>query len=223
MCGRKTLTKGKIEIIQDMLVDDWGEDWIPSYNIAPTQNTPILLFNEKRFIKTMRWGLIPSWAKDIKIGNRLINARSDTLSEKPSFQKLLQSNRCVIITDGYYEWMQTNNGKIPYYIHNPHNNILPMAGLWDRWIDENNKEYHTYTVITTEPAQPIAHIHNRMPVILNFDEIDDWINANNLSEKALNMLAPFTNALEFHPVSNFVNSPGNNSEICVQPIIKETS
>jgi putative SOS response-associated peptidase YedK len=223
MCGRKTLTKGKIEIIQDMLVDDWGEDWIPSYNIAPTQNTPILLFNEKRFIKTMRWGLIPSWAKDIKIGNRLINARSDTLSEKPSFQKLLQSNRCVIITDGYYEWRQTNNGKIPYYIHHPHNNILPMAGLWDRWIDENNKEYHTYTVITTEPAQPLAHIHNRMPVILNFNELDDWVSAKYSAKETLNMLDPFTHPLEFYPVSNFVNSPRNNSEICIQPIIQETS
>ena len=223
MCGRKTLTKGKIEIIQDMLVDDWGEDWIPSYNIAPTQNTPILLFNKKRFIKTMRWGLIPSWAKDVKIGSRLINARSETLSEKSSFQTLLQSNRCVIITDGYYEWMQTNNGKIPYYIHHPHNNILPMAGLWDRWIDENNKEYHTYTVITTEPAQPITHIHNRMPVILNFNELDDWVNAKYPAKEALNMLDSFTHPLEFYPVSNFVNSPRNNSEICIQPIIQETS
>ena len=122
-----------------------------------------------------------------------------------------------------YEWMQTNNGKIPYYIHHPHNNILPMAGLWDRWIDENNKEYHTYTVITTEPAQPITHIHNRMPVILNFNELDDWVNAKYPAKEALNMLDPFTHPLEFYPVSNFVNSPRNNSEICIQPIIQETS
>ena len=223
MCGRKTLTKGKIEIIQEMLVDDWNDDWIPSYNIAPTQNTPILIHNEKRIIKTMRWGLVPSWAKDLKMGSRLINARLETLTEKPSFRNLLTSNRCVVITDGYYEWMQTGDGKIPYYIYHPQRNILPMAGLWDKWIDENNKEYHTYTVITTEPAQPIAHIHNRMPVILNFDEIDEWTNINIPCDEALNKLASFSNPLEFYPVSNFVNSPKNNSEICIQPIIQETS
>ena len=86
MCGRKTLTKGKIEIIQEMLVDDWNDDWIPSYNIAPTQKTPILIHNEKRIIKTMRWGLVPSWAKDFKMGSRLINARLETLPDKPSFR-----------------------------------------------------------------------------------------------------------------------------------------
>ena len=223
MCGRKTLTKGKIEIIQAMLVDGWNDDWIPSYNIAPTQNTPILIHNEKRIIKTMRWGLVPSWAKDLKMGSRLINARLETLPEKPSFRNLLTSNRCVVITDGYYEWMQTGDGKIPYYICHPQNNILPMAGLWDKWIDGNNEEYHTYTIITTQPAKSISHIHNRMPVILKFDEIDDWINANNLLEKALKMLAPFINPLEFYPISNFVNSPKNNSKICIQPLIQETS
>ena len=222
MCGRKTLTKGKIEIIQEMLVDDWNDDWIPIHNIAPTQNTPILLFNEKRFVKNMRWGLVPFWAKDLKMGSRLINARVETLSEKPSCRNLLRSNRCVVITDGYYEWMQTGNGKIPYYIFHPQKNILPMAGLWDKWIDDNNKEYHTYTVITTEPAKPISHIHNRMPVILNDDGIDHWINSNTSAELAISYLTPFENELNFYPVSSFVNSPRNNSEICIQPIIQET-
>ena len=223
MCGRKTLTKGKIEIIQEMLVDDWNDDWIPSHNIAPTQNTPILLFNEKRFVKNMRWGLVPFWAKDLKMGSRLINARVETISEKPSFRNLLTSNRCVVITDGYYEWMQTGNGKIPYYIFHPQKNILPMAGLWDKWIDDNNKEYHTYTVITTEPAKPISHIHNRMPVILNDDGIDHWINSNTSAELAISYLTPFENELNFYPVSSFVNSPRNNSESCIQPLIKESS
>ena len=223
MCGRKTLTKGKIEIIQEMLVDDWNDDWIPSHNIAPTQNTPILLFNEKRFVKNMRWGLVPFWAKDLKMGSRLINARVETLPEKPSFRNLLTSNRCVVITDGYYEWMQTGDGKIPYHIRHPQKNILPMAGLWDKWIDDNNKEYHTYTVITTEPAHPIAHIHNRMPVILNDDGIDHWINSNTSAELAISYLTPFENELKFYPVSSFVNSPRNNSESCIQPLIKESS
>ena len=222
MCGRKTLTKGKIEIIQEMLVDDWNDDWIPSYNIAPTQNTPILIHNEKRIIKTMRWGLVPSWAKDLKMGSRLINARLETLSEKPSFKNLLKSNRCVVITDGYYEWMRNGNTKQPYYIHHPNNKIMPMAGLWDEWVDENNKMIHTYTVITTQSAKSISHIHNRMPVILNVNELDDWVNTDYPLENALNILSPHAITLKFYPVSNFVNSPINNSEICIQPLIQET-
>lgn len=222
MCGRKTLTKGKIEIIQEMLVDDWGDPWVPSFNIAPTQNTPILLYDERRYIKTMRWGLVPSWAKNIKMGSRLINARSETLSEKPSFKNLLKSNRCVVITDGYYEWMRNGNDKQPYYICHPQNHIMPMAGLWDKWIDENNKEVLSYTVITTEPAKPLAHIHNRMPVLLRNDEVNNWIDSNISTELVMNYLSPFENELKFHPVSNFVNSPRNNSEICIQPITQET-
>ena len=218
MCGRKTLTKGKIEIIQDLLVDDWAEDWAPSFNIAPTQNSPILLYQEKRQIQIMRWGLVPSWAKDLKKRSRMINARAETLTEKPAFRSLLRSKRCVVVTDGYYEWMQTNNGKRPYFIHQRNGQILPMAGLWDKWLDENEKEWNTYTVITTEPAESISHIHRRMPVILDKPHLDYWINCDYPPEEAMEYLKPYENPLEFYPVAIFVNSPANNSEKCIQPL-----
>ena len=218
MCGRKTLTKGKIEIIQDLLVDGWNGDWQPSYNIAPTQNSPVLVYKEKRQIRTMRWGLVPSWAKELKMGSRMINARAETLTEKPAFRNLLRAKRCVVVTDGYYEWQKTDGGKQPFYIHQRHGQILPMAGLWDRWVDGDENEWNTYTVITTEAAEALSHIHNRMPVILNKPDIDFWINSDYPPDEALEYLKPYENPLEIYAVSNFINSPNNNTIECIQAI-----
>ena len=166
----------------------------------------------------MRWGLVPFWAKDLKMGSRMINARAETLTEKPAFRSLLRSKRCVLVTDGYYEWQQTDSGKQPFYIHHRQGQILPMAGLWDKWLDENEKEWNTYTVITTEPAESISHIHNRMPVILNKSHIDCWINSDYPPNEAIEYLKPYDNPLEFYPVSAFVNSPANNTVECIKYI-----
>ena len=206
-------------------IENWGSDftWNPNYNIAPTQETPILTFNRGRFIQTMRWGLVPPWSKDLKMGSRLINARAETLTEKPAFRSLLRKQRCIIVTDGYYEWMQTDSGKQPFYIHHRKNQILPMAGLWDKWLDENEKEWNTYTIITTEPAESLSHIHNRMPVILDKSHIDYWINCDYPPDEALEYLKPQENPLEFYPVSTFVNSPTNNTEECIEHIKLEGS
>ena len=115
MCGRKTLTKGKIEIIEELFVDEWENDfdWKPSYNIAPTQMSPVLLNDGKRKVKPMCWGLVPSWAKDKTIGAKMINARSETLGEKPSFQSLIYQKRCIVISDGYFEWKREGRKKSP--------------------------------------------------------------------------------------------------------------
>ncbi|SVC96196.1 uncharacterized protein METZ01_LOCUS349050, partial [marine metagenome] len=147
MCGRKTLTKGKIEIMEELFVDEWEDDfdWEPSYNIAPTQISPILLNDGKRKVKPMYWGLVPSWAKDKTISAKMINARSETLGEKPSFQSLIYQKRCIVISDGYFEWKREGSKKIPYYIRDPDGKLLPMAGLWDEWIDKQEKRWLTYT------------------------------------------------------------------------------
>ena len=173
MCGRKTLTKDTQEIIEELLIDEWGQkdEYSPSYNIAPTKNSPILIYNNKRKIEHMRWGLIPSWAKDKAIGAKMINARGETLLKKPSFKNLVISNRCIVITDGYFEWHNIGTVKTPYYFHDPKKNILPMAGLWDEWKSANGELMKTYTVITTTPKTEYAHIHNRMPVILPHSEL----------------------------------------------------
>jgi len=129
MCGRKTLTRDMQSIIEEMAIEDWldKDRYSPSYNISPTQQSPVLIDDGKRYVQPMRWGLIPFWAKDMKIGSRLINARSETLLGKPSFRNLVPKQRCVVITDGYFEW--EGSTKTPYYIKHPENKLLPMAGL----------------------------------------------------------------------------------------------
>ena len=220
MCGRKTLTKDTQAIIEELLIDEWDQkdEYSPSYNIAPTQKSPILIYNNKRKIEQMRWGLIPSWAKDKAIGAKMINARGETLLKKPSFKNLVISNRCIVITDGYFEWHNIGTVKTPYYFHDPKKNILPMAGLWDEWKSANGELMKTYTVITTTPKPEYAHIHNRMPVILPHSEIDAWINTRDHSPKdALGHVLPYQYELEVYPVSTFVNSPKNNSAKCTSP------
>ena len=220
MCGRKTLTKDAQAIIEELLVDEWDQknEYNPSYNIAPTQNSPILIYSNKRKIEHMRWGLIPSWAKDKAIGAKMINARGETLLEKPSFKNLVNSNRCIVITDGYFEWQNIGAIKTPHYFHDPEKNILPMAGLWDEWRSANGELMKTYTVITTAPKPEYAHIHNRMPVILPHSRIDIWINTHDHSPAAaLDNVLPYQDELKLYPVSNFVNSPKNNSARCITP------
>ena len=166
----------------------------------------------------MRWGLIPSWAKNKTIGAKMINARGETLLEKPSFKNLVISKRCVVITDGYFEWQNIGTVKTPHYFHDPKKNILPMAGLWDEWKSANGELMKTYTVITTTPKPEYAHIHSRMPVILPHSEIDVWINTRDHSPKAaLGRVLPYRYELEVYPVSTFVNSPKNNSARCITP------
>ena len=220
MCGRKTLTKDTQAIIEELLIDEWDQkdEYNPSFNIAPTQNSPILIYSNKRKIEQMRWGLIPSWSKNKTIGAKMINARGETLLEKPSFKNLVISKRCVVITDGYFEWQNIGTVKTPHYFHDPKKNILPMAGLWDEWKSANGELMKTYTVITTTPKPEYAHIHSRMPVILPHSEIDVWINTRDHSPKAaLGRVLPYRYELEVYPVSTFVNSPKNNSARCITP------
>lgn len=218
MCGRKTLTKDKKTIIEELLIDEWQDDnYEPSFNIAPTQNCPVLISTENsRIIKSMKWGLVPNWSKNRSIGSKMINARSETILEKVSFKNLIRTNRCVIISDGYYEWKRYGDGKKPFYIHHPEHKLLLMAGLWTSW-GSSSDAISTYTVITTTPQKKIAHIHNRMPVILELSQIDNWLKPSkgNKISAQLDCLRPFIGKLIYHPVSSFVNSPKNNERDCI--------
>ena len=219
MCGRKTLTRDMQSIIQELAIDEWhDDDFHPSFNIAPTQTSPILIGDgNSRIVRSMTWGLIPSWSKDESIGSKMINARSETIQEKPSFQNLINQNRCVVITDGYYEWKRKSDGSQPFYISHPENKLLPMAGLWTTWESSTSKIIHSYTVITTSPQKEIRHIHNRMPAILNPMAIDEWIHCEKTpSNQAMTNLVSMVKPLAFHPVSSFVNSPKNNTIDCIR-------
>ena len=219
MCGRKTLTRDMQSIIQELAIDEWQDDnFYPSYNIAPTQSSPILIGEgSSRIVRSMKWGLIPSWSKDESIGSKMINARSETIQEKPSFQNLINQNRCVVITDGYYEWNRRQDRSQPFYIFHPEKKLLPMAGLWTTWETTENEIINSYTVITTAPQKEISHIHNRMPAILNPMAIDEWIHCEkNPSNQAMTNLVSMVKPLAFHPVSSFVNSPKNNTIDCIR-------
>ena len=221
MCGRKTLTKDAQSIIEELLIDEWEQkdEYSPSYNIAPTQNSPVLVYNNNRKIEHMRWGLIPSWTKDKSIGTKMINARGETLLEKPSFKNLVSSKRCIVITDGYFEWQNIGTIKTPHYFHDPEKTILPMAGLWDEWRSANGELMKTYTVITTTPKPEFAHIHTRMPVILTHPAIDIWVNTRDHTPAvAMDHILPYQYELAVYPVSTLVNSPKNNSARCITPI-----
>jgi len=218
MCGRKTLTKDMQSIIEELAIEEWEnpDNYIPSYNIAPTQISPILIDKGKRAVKPMRWGLIPSWAKDDKFGSKMINARVETLTEKPSYKNLLPNNRCIVITDGYYEWKQSDNHRIPYYIKDPDDKIIPMAGLYDVWKNPNGEIIPTYTIITKPSQDDIAEIHNRMPAVLPQEAINDWLRKkDNSSNELLKYIQDSKPELIKHPVSTLVNSVRNNSPECI--------
>jgi len=220
MCGRKTLTKDMQSIIEELAIEAWknADNYLPNYNIAPTQNSPILIDNGKRIIKEMRWGLIPSWAKDEKFGARMINARIETLLEKPSYRNLVSSNRCIVIADGYYEWKNESNKKVPYYLRDPNDKLLSMAGLYDVWQNPNGLFVQSYTIITKSAQNNLSNIHNRMPVILPQEHLNTWLKNEKHSESnALELANNSMPDLEYFPVSLLVNSVKNNSPECLKP------
>lgn len=219
MCGRKTLTADMQTIVERFAIEEWEnpDSYFPSYNIAPAQKSPILIDKGKRIIHPMQWGLIPAWAKDNKFASKMINARIETLMEKPSFNRLMETNRCIVISDGYYEWKNTKTNKIPYYIRSCSNEFLPMAGLYDVWKNPEGKIIPTYTIVTKSSQDDIAEIYGRMPVILPQDHLDIWLKTNKHSiDNALELAYDIKPLLAKYPVSSFVNSVKNNSEKCIE-------
>ena len=211
MCGRKTLSKDIASIIKEMDIEEWeAHNYKPNYNIAPTDFSPVIIKDEKKKAKMMRWGLIPAWSKNEKIGSKMINARLETVLEKPSFSSLVHNKRCIVIADGYYEWAKPNNQ--PYYISDEKNKILPLAGLWTVWQNSNSSTLFTYTVITTTPTDNIKHIHNRMPLILSHRSMGKWLDYHEFSiSKFFSDIQHEKPNLKFYPVSKIVNFVKNNS------------
>jgi putative SOS response-associated peptidase YedK len=222
MCGRNTLIDNKKLIIKDFSIDIWSSnETIPNYNIWPSSFTPVMISKKKlRVVMDMKWGLIPSWASNNSIGNRMINARSENILEKPSFQNLVHRNRCVIFSSGYFEWRKTNKKKQPFYIKNSMNKILALAGIWTTWKSKNSKIIYSYTIITKKSQNNLKHIHHRMPAILKEKNIERWINSEKYNFPYVqNLLKSHSSNLIFHNVSELVNFKNNNSEKCIQKII----
>ncbi|MEM8933819.1 MAG: SOS response-associated peptidase, partial [Acidobacteriota bacterium] len=199
-----------------------GIELTPRYNVAPTQAVATVRQADdgSRHLGLLRWGLIPGWAKDPSIGNRMINARSETAAEKPSFRTAMKRRRCLVLADGFYEWRKVSDGKQPYHIHLRGRRPFAFAGLWERWAKGPEGPLDSCTILTTRPADSIAHLHDRMPVILRRDDVDLWLDGSIRDPEVLeHLLAPYDGeAMAFGAVSRRVNSPRNDDADCLQAV-----
>jgi putative SOS response-associated peptidase YedK len=219
MCGRYSL----------IFIDDLGNRFrvfnpmIGSrsrFNIAPGNEMPVIVHNEKNELVMMKWGLVPQWVKDIKSSQRPINARAESLQEKPSFTDLLTNRRCLVPASGFFEWKKEGGKRIPFYFHVPKAPLFAIAGLYDQWADPEGNLLFTYTIITTEPNELVAKIHDRMPSILLPGLEDRWLSQISLNTADLKeILAPFpAENMAMYPISSLVNSPDADDERIIRPV-----
>jgi putative SOS response-associated peptidase YedK len=196
---------------------------LPRYNIAPTQNNPVVVNREnQRVMMLMRWGLIPSWAKEAEIGNMMINARIETIAQKPSFKTAFIKRRCLVPADGYYEWRKPAppGRRTPFRVVLKSKELFAFAGLWDVWKNEEGEMIPSYTIITTQADDMVGKIHPRMPVILRPENEDQWIKPELQDINALmELLAPYpANLTEMYEVSHLVGNPRNDVEALIKPV-----
>jgi len=219
MCGRYTLKTPANVLVERFDLDDCPSSITPSYNIAPTQEiAAVVEEDEKRKLEMLRWGLIPSWAKDPSIGNKMINARAETVSEKPSFRKAFNVRRCLILADGFYEWQKTDDSKQPYHIKMEDDSTFAFAGLWETW-GMNGEKIRSCAIITTDANQLMHEVHHRMTVILHPEDYGIWLDPNfDEKEPLMSLLKPYpADAMEAYPVSKRVNKPSNNVPSVLEP------
>lgn len=213
MCGRYS-QYSPIEKLRDAFGVAERFNFPPCYNVAPTQYAPVVRYSKakgRNELTLMRWGLVPFWAKDIEIGNKLINARAETLTEKPSFRGALKYRRCIIPADGFYEWQKQEGGKQPLNIRRRDHAPMGFAGLWEEWGEDR---LHSFTIITTAANEDVKALHDRMPVILDSSDYAGWLEGGDTA-----LLKPCPAALlEAYPVSKRVNSPANNDAALLEKI-----
>ena len=220
MCGRYSL----------ICIDDLGKRFriydptlgIRShFNIAPSQMMPVIVQHEQVEMVMMQWGLIPHWVKDPKKSMHPINARAETLAEKPMFRSLLKNKRCLIPASGFYEWKKDGTRKIPYYIHLKESSLFAFAGLYDVWHDAFGEAHSTYTIITTDANELMSTLHDRMPVILKREDENRWLTGDApTSDEMKTILGSYPSGeLEVYPVSSRVNSPTVDDEQLIQPLV----
>jgi len=213
MCGRFTLTLDPGEIQELLDLGPFVHIIQPRYNIAPSQPIPIVKDFETRSVELYRWGLVPFWADDPDIGNRMINARSETVSEKPSFRAAFKYRRCLILADGFFEWHAEQKGapKTPYLFKLKNDHPFTFAGLYEHWEPPEGGELHTCTILTCPPNELVSQYHNRMPVMLGEDSRWVWVNPESDESTLLDLLNPYpSDEMKYFPVSRDVNSPQND-------------
>src|SRR5512137_87722 len=201
MCGRFTLTVDPADLQMMLELGEVPLDLQPRYNIAPTQPVAVVTSVQDRKVEVFQWGLIPSWSKDPSMASRMINARAETLHEKPAYRVPFARKRCLILADGFFEWKALKAGKQPYFIQLKSREPFAFAGLWDHWTSPQGDEKRSCTIVTCEPNELMSKLHNRMPVILDRATMLDWLDpaANPVALRAL--LLPYAGPMMAHPVS----------------------
>lgn len=224
MCGRYQLKSeaGRLAELFHALHVEGGDLLVPRYNIAP--GSPVLIVRDTptgRKVEHVRWGLVPGWAEDPKIGYKLINARSETAAQKPGFRGAMKYRRCIVPASGFYEWKQIDRKtKLPHHITVRGADVFGLAGLWELWQDSAGNELETCTILTCAPNELISDIHDRMPVILAPNDVDAWLDVDQQDAgEAARLLRPYpANELDAWPVSTYVNKAGNEGPRCIEPV-----
>lgn len=229
MCGRFTLHHKTEEVAERFEAQQVLFPLEARYNIAPAQAVPVIAnstLSGARWMEAMKWGLVPFWAKDPEIGNRMINARAETIAEKPAYKQALKRRRCILPSDGFYEWKAETGGRVPQHIRRQDGELFGFAGLWEEWESPTDgSPLRTCTIITVAPNELMAPIHNRMPAILRREDEDAWLDPDFKDTDAIiAMLKAYpAKEMEAYPVSRYVNAPQNDNEHCIEPYTLESN
>jgi putative SOS response-associated peptidase YedK len=221
MCGRFNLSTDPADVARHFELDA-TPNLFARYNIAPTQPVAVIRRQEAarpRTCEAVMWGLIPFWAKDPSIASRLINARSETAAEKPAYRAAMKYRRCIVPATGFYEWQKTGREKQPYFIHLKESAVMAMAGLWEMWQSPDGSEIETCTILTTDANELLRSIHQRMPVLLQPDDYEAWLDPDQRDPREVaHLMRPAeSDAMDMFAVSRHVNSPKNEDASCMEP------
>ncbi len=220
MCGRYTLANREGVDPEEFRLRGLPPEWVPRYNIAPTQIAPVIPNVVPREVAWFRWGLLPSWARDPSLAARLINARAETLVEKPAFRDAFRRRRCLVLADGFYEWRREGRARVPFRIRRRDGRVFAFAGLWESWRSPEGADIRTFTIITTGANAVVAPVHDRMPVILPREAYDPWLDPRPADLRALTRwLVPCADdLLVADRVSSLVNAATRDEPACIEPV-----
>ena len=219
MCGRYSLATPGDRLVEVFDVPPVKFDYRERYNIAPSQDVPVVATDRRGTrMGLLRWGLVPAWADPPATDSRMINARAESLLDRPSFKEAAVARRCLVPADGFYEWVKENGRNVPHWIHSPDCEPMGLAGIWERWDSGAAGPIYSMAIITVDASQGIQDLHHRMPAIVPEVDRKPWLDAGTPIADALSLLKPYEGELEAYPVSTLVNSPANDTPECIEPV-----